>query len=740
MKQWSMVRRVLFVFLLVGILGSGGLVLKTRRDMIPMPASLAGLAREVAKPRLVDRFGNALTVTYTNPWNTSPLRLHHMPERLRQLFIFSEDRRFFDHHGVDWMARIHALWQNIRALGAVRGASTITEQVVRMIHPRKRTVWSRWLEGFEAMALERSDTKQAIQEFYLNQVPYAANRRGIAQAASFYFNRSLATLNLKEMMALVVLVRAPSYYDLRSHPGAIEPALGRFADVLLGENRITEAEVTRVKENDFALEDPSLDIDASHFARFVFSSVDRSRPLSDTEIDTTLDGPLQNQAQRIMAASLGDLRNKHVTNGACLVVDHRTGEILAWVSAGNNTSTSRINAVLVPRQPGSSLKPLLYALALSRGWTAATLIADTPLTNPVGRGLHTYHNYSRRYYGPVTLRQALGNSLNIPAVRAIRFTGVEAFLATLEQVGITSLDRHPDFYGDGLALGNGEITLYELVRAYNTLANRGVFSKLSWDGNAPFLAGKKRVFSPEVASIIANILSDPEARALEFGRGTLLNFPVQTAVKTGTSSDYRDAWSVGFNHAYTIGVWMGNLDGRPMDGVTGSTGPGMVLRSLFSRLNETGDTAPLFLSPRLVKIVGHGPQGKAGTRIEEWFVPGTKPDDEVPKEIKERIGFLKPMNGLEMAMDPRIPDPDEVFEFVILGATPFERVEWTLDGKIIGNTRGGRFLWQLRPGDHLLSAIIHKTDGSAIHDRVTFKVTGAGAAYSRTSNESTADE
>jgi penicillin-binding protein 1C len=724
-----MVRRFLFVFMLVGILGAGGLILKTCHDMIPMPASLAGLSQEVKKPRLVDRFGNVLTVTYTNPWNPSPLSLHEMPERLRQLFIFSEDRRFFDHHGVDWVARIHAVWQNIRALGAVRGASTVTEQVVRMIHPRKRTVWSRWLEGFEAMALERTDTKQAILEFYLNQVPYAANRRGIAQAASFYFNRSLATLNLKEMMALVVLVRAPSYYDLRTNPGAIKPALGRFADALSRKKRISVGELSRVKENDFYLEKPSLAIDAGHFARFVFSSVDRSSPLK--EIGTTLDGPLQNQAQRIMEASLVDLRNKHVTNGACLVVDHRTGEILAWVSAGNSASTSRINAVLVPRQPGSSLKPFLYALALSRGWTAATLIADTPLTNPVGRGLHTYHNYSRRYYGQVTLRQALGNSLNIPAVRAIRFTGVETFLATLEQVGITSLDQHPDFYGDGLALGNGEITLFELVRAYNTLANRGVFSKLSWDGNAQFLAGKQRVFSPEIASIIASVLSDPEARALEFGRGTLLNFPVQTAVKTGTSSDYRDAWAVGFNHAYTIGAWMGNLDGRPMDGVTGSTGPGMVLRSLFSRLNEASETAPLFLSPQLVKRAVHTSQGKAGTRIEEWFVPGTEPDDEVYMEKKERVGFLKPVNGLEMAMDPRIPDPDEVFEFVILGANPSEEVDWILDGKSLGNTRGGRFLWQLRPGNHVLSATIHKNDGRAIRDRVTFKVKGSGLACCR---------
>jgi len=717
MKLRQRVGRLFFIFLLVAILGTGGLFLKTRFDMLPMPASLASLSREVTKPRLVDRYGSALTVTFINQWNPYPLSLHDMPERLKELFLFSEDRRFFHHHGVDWIARSGALWQNIRALGAVRGASTITEQVVRMVHPRKRTFWARWIEGFEAMALEKTNSKHSILEFYLNQVPYAANRRGIVQASSFYFNRSPATLNLKEMLALVIMVRAPSHYDIRTNQGAVNPALYHFADDLFQEKLISTGELSSIKKNKFYLEDPSIPIDAGHFARFVFSSLDPSRYSTNREIRTTLDGPLQVMAKNTMDACLANLGKNQVTNGACLVVDHRTGEILAWVCAGQD-STSLINPVLVPRQPGSSLKPFLYALALSRGWTAATLIEDAPLINPVGRGLHTYHNYSRRHYGQVTLRQALGNSLNIPAVKAIRFTGVEEFLGTLRQLGIKSLHRHPDFYGDGLALGNGEITLYELVRAYCTLANRGVFSNLSWDGDAGFLTGSRRIFSSEVASIIANILSDPEARALEFGRGTLLNFPVQTAVKTGTSNDYRDAWAVGFNHAYTIGAWMGNLDGRSMDGITGSTGPAMVLRSLFSRLNEKTETAPLFLSPRLVRKTVHG--------IDELFVPGTKPDDGVYVATEERRGFLKPVNGLEMAMDPRIPDQDEAFEFVVLGADASELVEWSLDGKSLGTTRGGSYLWQVRAGIHLLSAIIHKTDGSKICDTVRFLVKGEG--------------
>jgi penicillin-binding protein 1C len=401
-----------------------------------------------------------------------------------------------------------------------------------------------------------------------------------------------------------------------------------------------------------------------------------------------------------------------------------------------------INSVQVPRQPGSTLKPFLYALALEQGWNAASLIQDTPLANPVGTGLHTYHNYSRRYYGPVTLRQALGNSLNIPAIRTIGFTGVDAFLSTLASLGITSLDRHPEFYGDGLALGNGEVTLYELVQAYATLACQGVFSPLTWRADPRWNLKKTRVFSRETASIIANILSDPEARGLEFGRGSLLNFPLETAVKTGTSNDYNDAWTVGFNNDYTVGVWMGNLDGRPMDGVTGATGPAMVVRSLFARLNQKGDTAPLYLSPNLVrkKVVLAIPG--TGAVLDEWFVPGTEPgaDGDIkaagPGGLKERgavginnrganqdrIGFLKPVNGLEMAMDPRIPDRDEAFEFVVSGVGPHDRVEWRLDGRCLGVTQGGRYLWQLEPGTHLVHAHVVKPGGPGRYHRVRFKV------------------
>ncbi|MDY0221175.1 MAG: transglycosylase domain-containing protein [Desulfobacterium sp.] len=773
MKEWFSRKRGICFFLVLSVLiAAVTLGIKTRKDMLPLPASLSELVKEVARPILVDRYDNPLTVTFTNHWNASPLNLHEIPDQLKNLFLFSEDRRFFTHRGVDWMARINALVQNLGSSGTLRGASTITEQVVRMIHPRTRSLWSKWVEGFEAIALERQNTKTAILEFYLNQVPYASNRRGVSQAALFYFNRSLDTLNLKEMMALAVLVRAPSSYDLRENSGRIQPVLERLGRSLVDQGVISPLEYERVAKADFQLEAPGLFVDAGHFARFAFQSLKSgsgspgneaisymdSSPLYGTEgaparIKTTLDAPLQSFVQTAMETRVGELQKRGVTGGGCLVVNNSNREILAWVCVGDDDSYL-INSVLVPRQPGSTLKPFLYALALEKGWTAATMILDAPLSNPVGTGLHTFHNYSRRHYGPVTLRQALGNSLNIPAVKAVEFTGGEAFLSTLGNLGIQSLHRHPDFYGDGLALGNGEVSLYEMVQAYASLAGDGIFSPLVWRKDRLDDQKKTRVFPGDVASIIGNILSDSEARALEFGRGSLLNFPVETAVKTGTSNDYKDAWTLGFNHAYTVGVWMGNLDGRPMDGVTGSIGPAMVVRSLFAHLNRKGSTAPLYLSSSLIrKKVVIDNQNREHS-YDEWFIPGTGPGEGQDLEAcgsgdnldesdggfkdgvaglgisedlatdvrRDRIGFLQPVNGLEMAMDPRIPDSDQAFEFLLAGVEPLDRVEWFLDGNSLGVTLGGRFLWHLEPGSHLVHAHVHKPKGQDRNHRVRFKV------------------
>jgi penicillin-binding protein 1C len=729
---------------------------KTWAALLPFPASLTPEAMQVQAVQIVDRHGVPLSVTFQNPWNVHQVTpLHAIPPFLQLAFIQAEDKRFYQHGGVDWWARCHALTQNVLARRVVRGASTITEQAVRMLHPRPRTLWSRWLEGVEAIQLEARFPKATILEFYLNQVPYARQRRGVVQAARMYFDRDLSTLSQHEMLALAVLVRAPSRLDLRRDPTRIRTSLRQFAARLYDARLLTADALHHLLTQDVALQAPVLSVQASHFLRYVRRLHGSSALPRAGQMQTTLDATLQQQAQALLDSRLWDLQARGVTDGALLVVDHQSSDVLAWVNAGG----SQIDTVRTPRQPGSTLKPFLYALAVEQGWTAATLIADTSLEQPVGVGLHAYRNYSGRHYGPLRLREALGNSLNVPAIRTIAFVGASAFLERLQQLGFRSLRHSAAYYGSGLALGNGEVSLFELVQAYATLACHGVFQPLRVLQHAARQpeAGSEPVYSSAVSSLIANILADPEARRREFGAGNLLHFPVETAVKTGTSSDYRDAWAVGFSHRYTVGVWMGNLSQRPMHDVTGSLGPALVLRALFAELHRDTTTHPLLLSPQLHPEQICRRSGQRATphchSIREWFLPGTAPAHDCPLHqpaVRQQPGIgtayrnscarvaqglpqspgseatcasdigrtkrtsrmpptprlLRPTPGLQLAMDPRIPDLHEVFPLAISTTIPVQRIDWFVDGQLVGTTgrHEYRYLWPLTRGTHTVQA------------------------------------
>jgi penicillin-binding protein 1C len=688
----------------------------------PVSPEFDRITAESESAQVLDRNGVPLSVSYRGAWNTQDVRpLYDLPEFLVTSFIFSEDRKFYDHGGVDWKARAGALWQNIRHGKSVRGASTITEQVVRMVNPRPRTLWSKWLEGIEATLLEQDADKASILEFYLNQLPYASNRRGVAQAARYYFNRDLETLDAREILALAVLARAPSAYDLYRHPGRIDAPLERLASSMTAAEKISPSLSSDIAGSTLDTLPPSLPVDARHFARYVRLNTPQ------TQLRTTLDAGLQAQVQDLLDARLKKLSSKHVANAAALVVDHTTGDILAWVVAGANdedTKAGEIDAVTTPRQPGSTLKPFLYASTLEKGWNAATILNDAPIAEAVGSGLHRFRNYSNSYYGPITLREALGNSLNIPAVLAIDYIGVGKFLATLHALGFDSLDRGASVYDEGLALGNGEVTLLELVRAYSAVANRGEYRNLRVLLEDTHLSTPRKIYSPETSSIISNILSDPRARALEFGGDSILNLPVRTAVKTGTSTDYRDAWTVGYNDRYTVGLWMGNLDRTPMKDVTGSTGPALAMRSIFNLLNRGRDTQPLYLSPALLRHdVCTRPADEHGdcpTRTE--FFNG-EPDAPLPSSAKnKKIELVRPTEGLMLARDPRIPADHQKFRFELAALAEGQEAEWILDGVTLARTAEPRYLWAVERGTHRLQVNIHRGEKVTFLEPVTFIV------------------
>ena len=680
--------------------------------------------------QVLDRSGKPLGISYQNRFNTMDIvALHDMPDLLRQAFVTSEDKKFLRHHGVDWEARLSAIHQNLAAGKKVRGASTITEQVVRIIHPRPRNLWSRWIEGFEAILLERHASKGEILEFYLNQVPYAANRRGVAQAARYYFNRDLDTLTHKEMLALAILPRAPSALDLYKNPDAIEASIARLAQAMEDRHELTPEAHRQLLAETMPLEPPASDLATTHFINYIRETVPY-RVSDNGVLRTTLDVELQRRVQGILDERIKALKRKQVHNGAAMVVDHTTGEILAWAVGGAgdaSTPGQTIDTVRAPRQPGSALKPFLYTLALDSGWSPATELDDAPMAEAIGSGLHDFHNYSHTFYGKISLREALGNSLNIPALETIGFVGPARYLDTLHALGFESLAQPVSFYKEGLALGTGEITLFEMVQAYSALANRGLFRPATALPQTPFPRESTRVYSAEAASLIANILSDPYARRREFGPGSVLNLPVQTAVKTGTSTDYRDAWVLGFDSHYVVGVWLGNLDQTPMDGVTGSTGPALVLRSIFSALSDRNTARSLYLSPKLVAqeicaIDGNEDHKDTCFPRTEYFIPGTEPKAQPPKPSRG-LTLVRPTEGLKIAYDPRIPASAQAFEFFADGAAS-TKVEWLLDGKKIGESDNGRYLWPVTRGHHALIVreIGAKSSEKSASDSVHFNV------------------
>ncbi|KJS00327.1 MAG: hypothetical protein VR65_12410 [Desulfobulbaceae bacterium BRH_c16a] len=695
------------------------------QDLRPLPTGLRPQGLEFRKQQFLDRNGIALSVTYDNPWNVHDwLTLHEIPAFLQAAFIASEDRRFYRHHGVDWLARVHALVQNLAALRSVRGASTITEQVVRILHPRPRTLRSRLLEGIEAARLEKRFSKPEILEFYLNQVPYGRQRRGVLQAARLYFDRDLDTLSQSEMLALAVLVRAPDRLGRQGGNDLVRP-LRQLSRVLVRSGKMTETASEKISAASLPPAEFHLPVDASHFLR-QFGRVQANH--GPAKILTTLDSTLQGHIQDILDQHLRDLKNLDVHNGAVLVVNHQTDEVLAWVNNGGLNEKSPggwIDAVTAPRQPGSTLKPFLYGLALERSWTASTIIDDSPLSRPVGNGMHPFRNYSRSYHGPLRLREALGNSLNIPAIRAIRFTGAGDFLDRLHDLGFAGLNRSARHYGEGLALGNGEVTLLELVQAYNVLARGGVYHPLrfSLEGRSHGQA-RRRIYSSETASLVVDILADPESRRLEFGNSNIFSFPVQTAVKTGTSNDHRDAWAVGVNHLFTVGVWMGNLDGHATGGLTGTQGPGLVLRSAFTELNRFEEARRLFLSPLLAVEKICRKTGFLATplcpTVLEKYLPGTIPHtfcdhhsgltrrdpDSTDMANSPAIHFLQPSANLQMIMDPHIPDSIEAYPMRLTGHNRTKRVEWLVDGQVAGITGENQvhFMWPLSRGSHQAQA------------------------------------
>jgi penicillin-binding protein 1C len=514
--------------------------------------------------------------------------LAEVPPAALHALIAGEDHRLYEHHGVDPLGVVRALWLDLRARRTVAGGSTLAMQLARMSYGLKRNAWGKLEQSARALVLQAKLGPDGVAEAWLNLAPFGRDVRGISEASWAYFGRPLRDLTAGEAIALACLPRGPSVYDPYRHR---ERLMTRRAHVLtLMERRGYLRDAAALKDEPLALVPFVRTFRAPHASQLARAEALR-RGANATELATTIDPSLQKAAQAACARAVEQLAQQAATSCAAVVQRVSTGEVLALVGSPDFHSSrgGQVNAALAPRQPGSALKPFVYALAFEQGKTSASTIVDEPLSFPAQFGRWLPENYDRKFHGEVTLREALANSYNVPAAKLTAELGTGRVLARLRELGLSTLTRGAEHYGIGLALGDGEVTLYELVGAYAALARGGeyleptVLRQATHGGRALPLRARerRRVFSAQVAHEVSHVLADDRARRPAFGAHGILELPFPTSVKTGTSSNYRDNWTVGYAGDTAVGVWVGRHDGAPLHGVSGVSGAGPAFRQLM---------------------------------------------------------------------------------------------------------------------------------------------------------------
>ena len=611
----------------------------------PLPSKLLDRERLVSL-QVADREGGTLReLRSLDDGRSVALPDETVPPRLAQAFIAAEDHRFGHHVGVDAIGIARAFEQDVRAGRIVSGASTIPQQLARMLVPRPRTLAGKVMEALWAMRLTLHLPRERVLLEYANRVALGESTFGAEAASQLYFGRSARTLSVGQAAMLAGLACNPESHDPYRHP---EAAKARMRRVLEQEAKLgfLNREQLQVAENTpVDLVPPERAFKAPHFVNGLVSSLSKLGLQDARRIETTLDPTLQADVEDAVRATVADLGGHQATEAAAIVVDNMTGEVLAYVGSADYLDWDHGGAndgVRALRQPGSALKPFAYGLAIANGHTPAEVLGDveTHLATPTGD--YVPRNYDRCVHGPVRLRAALQNSYNVPAVRIAEMLGTDRILRTLRSAGFESLDRDPSYYGVGLVLGDGSVSLWELARAYRGLANGGVVGPLSPVRSAVDAFGQPLHTTPEMSTrrflpsdatnLLTDILSDEAARAPAFGLDNALRLPFPVAAKTGTSRAYVDNWTAGYTRERTVAVWVGNFDGRPMRGVSGISGAGPLFKRVMVRAMRGIEPRPLVDRSRLTEAEICPLSGKlAGPacpgHFKERFLPGTAPTE-----------------------------------------------------------------------------------------------------------------
>lgn len=559
---------------------------------LPSPRVL-GKVNFPLSTHILDRKGRLLYEVYRDQSRTS-IKLEDLPAHVINATIAIEDKDFYRHNGISVISGIGRAMKDSLQTGSLQGGSTITQQLVKsaLLTP-ERTFSRKFKEIILALQTERLFSKREILELYLNQVPFGGASYGIEEAARNYFAKHANKLSVAEAAFLAGLPQAPTKYSPYVNPRL---ALGRRNDVLKNMRKLgylTEQEYKKAVAAPLVVAPPVVPIKAPHFVFYVKDKLEREYGVDQVEtggfrVTTTLDLDIQAEVERILSEELEKVRSLNVSNGAILVTRPRTGEILAMAGSVDYfaTPSGSFNVTVAARQPGSSIKPLMYSLAIeNKSYTAASAIDDTPTVFTISPS-EAYRpvNYDGKFHGRVSVRQALASSYNVPAVKVLNSLGVGAFVNHAKNLGITTWED-PSRFGLSLTLGAGEVTMTDMATAFGVFANEGERVALSpylsvTEGDrknfTPRPPSRRRVLSRGTAFIISDILSDGQARAPAFGTRSALDIQgYRVAVKTGTTNDKKDNWTIGYTPDFLVSVWVGNNDNTPMhpqltSGITGA--------------------------------------------------------------------------------------------------------------------------------------------------------------------------
>ena len=735
----------------------------------------------VAGTLIVDRHGVAL-LRDASEGTRIPVTLDQIAPVAIQATVAAEDQRYWSHSGVDPLAVARSLADGVTTWSRPRGASTLTQQLARRVYladDDAPALLRKAREALIALQLEARHPKRDLLEAYLNHVYYGRGAYGIEAAARRYFGVGARHLDLAQASYLAGLPQLPAVYgDEETPQGALERqryVLGRLAAT----GAITREQADEAATLPLAVAPDAEPPLAPHFTAMVLDELAAVRPdlagRAGLVIETTLDATLQRTATRSLRVRLERVADSGATNGAVVVLDAAVGAVLVLVGSADfaDEAAGQVNMALAPRQPGSAMKPLLYAAAFERGYTAASMLLDIPTSFLTPLGVYTPENFDHRHRGPVALRTALASSLNVPAVRTLADIGPGTLVGMAQRAGLSSIDD-PEAYGLSLALGSAEVPLLRLTAAYGAIANSGRLAEahtltrvrdgatgeVLYEREHPALS---RVASPEHAFLIADILSDPIAREPGFGPGSLLETPFPAAVKTGTTFEYRDNWTVGFTPERAVGVWVGNADSSSTAALSGLAGAAPVWRDVIEEMTLgrpvlTFEPPPSMVSATVCAPTGLLPGPHCPSPVREWFAAGTEPEAieshyvlgadgalvvNLPTEARPwaarvgmrlaeatadgsvaRVSIVQPAEGAVLFIAPEL----ERQQALLRAAAPagVERIDFRVDGVVVGSATGADafVVWPMTVGMHTLEVVATFEGGAQAVASARYEVRG----------------